>query len=474
MLSTPVRYGDLSDDSALEREVLLVALDNGGDEPLASELRGLPRTPWITVLDAYVENEQVVVVLPMAQASLREGVETGLPPMTAERLQSSLQDTLELLHDRGLSPSSLRPDDLGLTTDGNVLLLPRAGVLTSDDLEEADLLLSVLAAAEDGDVWADEEIWLEDDANEPAEGETSTRVEQWAVAAPGGSAGWRRTSLLVLGTASAVLLTGAVVTSLDRSETASPAAAQQRSEAPVATTSSADSGETLDALVQDLSEDPASAGSRGPALVRQLQQVQRSEGAQRASEAAAALELVDVAQGGSSAVGSRVRAVLQPLAQPADLDGLIALLQVDPASHGELGPSVLDRLIVLRDDLMGEPARTEAQDLAAVIAAGARRDELTNTFAELASGVLQPLAQPPDLPSLIAAVQVQPERFGPRAPALLARLKALAGLPDYAARSEAEGLLLLIEDGVRQGVLSAALQDIAEPVLRPLADPTVT
>ena len=476
---------------------LTVRLHDEGGEALATAVRALPHTPWLTFLDAYVDDGQVVVVLPTTDRSLGDVLREGLHPDVAQVLLWSFDESMDLLFDQGLAPATLDPDSVGVTVGGNILLLPTTGPASAAVERDAVQLIARLEAADGtpdphfGAAEATEWPAAQDasvagraggsaspvpsgDAAAPVRGPLDpTPAYRRADVQPGGSSAssWGRTAVLAGVLAGAVLLAG-VVLGDRQTATGREGASSVPADRPAATSELP--AEDLDTLVADLAEDPALRQDEGRALVQQLEQIQATEGPRRAASAAATLETLVRTPLEDARTAARVRAVVRPIAQPADVAGLIALVEVDPTSHGPAGPVVLSRLKELQALPPSELARTKAQDLAAFVASRSRSRELTATFADIARTVLRPLAQPADLPALLRAVQVQPERFGPGTPALVARLDKLVGLQGDAARSEAAALLEAIDAQVAGGSVSKDFQDIAEPVLNPIATATAT
>lgn len=504
----PVRPADHADSGEPDEPAwseLLVQLDDDGGEALAAAVRALPHTPWLTVLDAYVQAGRVVLVLPATDRSLGEALRDGLDRDVAEVLLWSFDETLHLLEEQGLAPAALDPDAVGLTPSGDVLLLPATGPAPPEAEREAELLLAALRAADGAPgaalvpraapVVRTAEAAPVESPTAPVPAPTPSRpstvlppvveevVERPAVRPTprprqvgrlegrSSAATWGRTVLLSALAAVTVLAVGFLLTDRDPAPRRSSASSEAAQTSGAAATSP---GGGLDALVQDLSREPSLAGGASRALLGQLQQVQTAEGPRRAAAAAAALQTVAASPPDDAAVLRRIRAVVRPIAQPADLAGLTALLRVDPTAPGTDGPEVLSRLVALQALPASELARTKAQDLAAFVASRAVLGGLSPTFADIAGDVLRPLAQPADLPALLRAVRVQPERFGPGTPGVIGRLDQLGRLRGDAARSEAAALLAAIDAQVAGGTVTKAFQDIAAPVLRPIAMTTAT
>ena len=491
---TPVTAYGPGRDLLLDREVTVARFPSEDAARIARGLRATPTSTWLEVLDAYAEGGDVVVVMPSSGGSLAQDLAAGVPAHRAAELNDDLPNALKQLRALGLAPVSLDADQIGMTPTGHPLLLPAPGPRELT-VEHATLLASLggspgaSAATVVLDDQMDDQV---DSGARTSEAPRPATVASPAIEAPtrpspstavrypraGLTAaetgrkdptGRRRTLALAVGAAAAVLAVGVLVTSqTDRPTGAVESAISGQAEAAAA------QPDPLQSALSDLQADPAAAGAGGAALAERLGATQSATGPEQSFQAAGVLETISAGRADGSLDGPLVIGVEQavaPFARPRDLAALISLVAVDPVAFGPRTAKFAGRLDALETRLTGEAARTEAQDLLAIVQAGPAKGEFTATFALLASPVLADLAIPADLAGLIAAAKAEPARFGPRVPKFNGRLVKLQTLTGEAAQVEAADLVQIVSAGVAKGEFTAAFRDIALPVLRPLAAP---
>jgi hypothetical protein len=496
-------------DLLLDRPVTVVQLAGAQPGRLARGLRGLRPSPWLRVVDAYEEPDGVVLVLPAVTGTLAEVLQGGVPSHTAQLLNEELERTLTDLAAFGLTVRSLDPASVGTDEDGSVVLLPCAGTraLAAEQAALIARLGGVAPAAEaETEHLPAATASMASPATQPIATPASVRLAQDTApritepptteppttelhvprlaAAPRypragltpaetgrrSGAGGVRTGVLALGAAAAVLGAGWWATGQGAPTGAGGA------ELAGASSGASSAEEPVDPLAQvqaDLQVDPTAVGAGGGDLLQRLRDTAAAEGPRQAFAAAGTLEAIRTGRSTGALEGPLVdeaaRAVT-PVATPTSVPELVAMAEVDPSAFGPRTPKFLGRLVKLRDDLTGEAARTEAQDLHGIVQAGPAKGEFTPTFAALALPVLSEMAVPDDLAGLVAATTVDPARFGPRTPKFAGRLGKLQTLTGEAAVVEAADLVSIVEAGVGKGEFTAAFRDIAVPVLRPIAE----
>ena len=479
-------------DLLLDREVTVARFPSEDATRIARGLRATPTSSWIEVFDAYAEVGDVVVVMPSSGGSLAQDLAAGMSAHRAAELDDDLPNALTHLRALGLAPVSLDADQIGMTPTGHPLLLPAPGPRELT-VEHATLLASLRASAttvvlvdqmdpEAGTSQTLAPATAASPAIEVPTGPSPSAAVRYPraglTAAETGrkdSTGRRRTlalavGVLAVGAAAAVLAAGVLVTSQTDRPTGSAAEGAVSGQAAAA----AEQPDPLQSALSDLQADPAAAGAGGAALAERLRATQSATGPEQSFQAAAALETISAGRADGSLDGPLVVGVEQAvaaIARPRDLAALITLVAVDPVAFGPRTVTFAGRLDALETRLTGEAARTEAQDLLAIVKAGPAKAEFTATFALLASPVLTDLAIPADLAGLVAAAKVEPARFGPRVPKFYVRLVKLQTLTGEAAQVEAADLVQIVSAGVAKGEFTEAFRDIALPVLRPLAAP---
>ena len=474
-------------DLLLDREVTVARFPSEDAGRVARGLRATPTSSWFEVFDAYAEEGDVVVVMPSSGGSLAQDLAAGMPAHRAAELDDDLPNALTHLRALGLAPVSLDADQIGMTPAGHPLLLPAPGPRELT-VEHATLLASLGGSATTAVL--DNQMDTEARTSQPLPPATvaSPAIEAPAQPSPSTAVrypragltaaetgrkdptGRRRTLALAVGAAAAVLAVGVLVTSQTDRPTSSAAEGAVSGQA----TAAAVQPDPLQSALSDLQVDPAAAGAGGAALAERLRATQSATGPEQSFQAAAVLETISAGRADGSLDGPLVIAVEQavaPIAQPRDLAALITLVAVDPVAFGPRTVKFAGRLDKLETRLTGEAARTEAQDLLAIVQAGPAKGQFTATFALLAAPVLADLAIPADLAGLIAAAKVEPARFGPRVPKFNGRLVKLQTLTGAAAQVEAADLAQIVSAGVAKGEFTAAFRDMALPVLRPLAAP---
>ena len=478
-------------DLLLDREVTIARFPSENAARIARGLRATPTSNWLEVFDAYAEEGDVVVVMPPTGGSLAQDLAAGMPAHRAAELDDDLLNALTHLRALGLAPVSLDADQIGMTPTGHPLLLPAPGPRELT-VEHATLLASL-----GGSPGASATTVVLDDQTDTG-ARTSEIPPPAAVAQPAievptrpspstavrypragltaaetgrkDPTGRRRALALAVGAAAAVLAVGVLMTSQTDRPTGPAAEGAVSGQAAAA----AVQPDPLQSALSDLQADPAAAGAGGAALAERLRATQIATGPEQSFQAAAVLETISAGRADGILDGPLVIGVEQavaPLARPRDLAALITLVAVDPVAFGPRTVKFAGRLDALETRLTGEAARTEAQDLLAIVQAGPAKGEFTATFALLASPVLADLAIPADLAGLVAAAKVEPARFGPRVPKFSGRLVKLQTLTGEAAQVEAADLVQIVSVGVAKGEFTASFRDIALPVLRPLAAP---
>lgn len=432
-------------DLLLDRPVGFIRLATTRPGRLARGLRQLPASPWLRILDAYVVDDQVAVVLPYSDITLEESLAAGLSAQRRALLADALRPALSQLEALGLRPATLDPRDVGATRRGQVLLTPMVG--PASDASELEWVLgsirasgiqsaeptvtsiggdapvdslddhagsggsvrlagSLAAATDHGQAadWPPAAVDGHDGApvSAPVAAPTSVPLRSLRSVQPGRmraavtarpiaeadrpgarSNGRLRTAVIALGTAAFVLGAGVIVTADDRR----PAVADGAAAAPTQET-------VLIGSIERLSASAGTAGPGGPELEDRLRDALASRGAAQLYTAAGALEYIRVGRRDGTLTGPRVaevEAAAAPLARPADLDSLISMMEVAPRVYGKGAPALLGPLRELRT-LTGQPARTQAQDLSLLIEAGEGKGQLTPTFADLALPVLRKAA----------------------------------------------------------------------------------
>ena len=423
----------------LDTEITVATLDSDQPGRLARVLRQLPAGDWLDLRDAFVHESRVVVVLPATDGTLAQAVASGMPGHRRSALAEMLRPALRVLDEHGLSPRTLDPARVAMSRTGFPLLVPVEGRSVATD-QEPRAVLALLGVVDPGPVEpavgrgpglppaAAAGSWV----TATATGSTATgsTVAALAAAGPGprprptvpapvrrvglspaetGDRGrtWAgRGAVIVL---VALLAWGAAIAVSQRPVTveesapvtdALPASAPAV-EDPIASLAPAAPPvvpSTVPGLVEVLRADPSAAGAAGPALLASLEAVGSSTGSQQAFAAAGALELVRTGREDGSLVGplvDRAEGLSRPLAQPADLAGLVALTSVDPAAFGPRTPTFLGRLQALQSAPAGDAAVVESTELLAIVRAGPGLGEFTPTFAALAEPVLVPLTAQP-------------------------------------------------------------------------------
>lgn len=127
-------------DVLLDRGVTVQEVASQQPERLARQLRLLPRSPWVHVLDAVALEGRVLVVMPPSVAPLDAAQEAGLSAQRCRRLAASLDGALAELAAHGLAPVTVDPAQVGTTADGDALLVPVRGTRPVGLRDCADLL----------------------------------------------------------------------------------------------------------------------------------------------------------------------------------------------------------------------------------------------------------------------------------------------------------------------------------------------
>ena len=463
-------------------------------------------------MDAFGLAEDTVLVLPVTHATLDD---SSLELDEAE-LIALLQPVLDALAGLGLTVATLDPALIGVSDQGQPVLVPipgapaepeqvagvlaflqrlaarppapaRTGVVSTPDPPAPDSAPPAAPAAAptppaappvpapiqgDGPSTAP--------AGQPAPDVARTHARRVPRSTPrsmpraglsrtetGAGAGRRasglaRTAALSAVAAGVVLATGYAATS-GTAGSGTSSQAQGRTDAS--------SQDDLDEAVSVLKGDPGAVGPDGPTLLRRLEEVRVASGPERAFAAAGALQAitagVDDGRLDPRAV-EPVRAAVTPIAEPKDLDELIDLADQEPAAFGPDTAALLTQLLELRARPEGEPARARAHELWQRVEEDEDDQQVTATFAGLARPVLRDLAVPDDLAGLVEVAADRPSRFGPRTELFAGRLGALRGATEPARSQEAGELLGIVEAGVGKGEFTAAFRDIAVPVLQPL------
>ena len=411
----PAEGEDVGQDVLLDTEITVATLDSDQPGRLARVLRQLPAGDWLDLRDAFVHESRVVVVLPATDGTLAQAVASGMPGHRRSALAEMLRPALRVLDEHGLSPRTLDPARVAMSRTGFPLLVPVEGRSVATD-QEPRAVLALLGVVDPGPV-------------EPAVGrgpglppaaaagpgprprptvpapvrrvglspaETGDRGRTWA----GRGAVIVLVALLAWGAAIAVSQRPVTVEESAPVTDALPASAPAV-EDPIASLAPAAppvAPSTVPGLVEVLRADPSAAGAAGPALLASLEAVGSSTGSQQAFTAAGALELVRTGREDGSLVGplvDRAEGLSRPLAQPADLAGLVALTSLDPAAFGPRTPKFLGRLQALQSAPAGDAAVVESTELLAIVRAGPGLGEFTPTFAALAEPVLVPLTAQP-------------------------------------------------------------------------------
>ena len=411
----PAEGEDVGQDVLLDTEITVATLDSDQPGRLARVLRQLPAGDWLDLRDAFVHESRVVVVLPATDGTLAQAVASGMPGHRRSALAEMLRPALRVLDEHGLSPRTLDPARVAMSRTGFPLLVPVEGRSVATD-QEPRAVLALLGVVDPGpvepDVGRGPGLPLTAAAGpgphprptvpaavrrvglSPAE--TGDRGRTWA----------SRGAVIVL---VALLAWGAAIAVSQRSVTveesapgtvALPASASAVEDpvVPLAPVAPPVAPSTVPGLVEVLRADPLAAGAAGPALLASLEAVGSSTGSQQAFTAAGALELVRTGREDGSLVGplvDRAEGLSRPLAQPADLAGLVALTSVDPAAFGPRTPKFLGRLQALQSAPAGDAAVVESTELLAIVRAGPGLGEFTPTFAALAEPVLVPLTAQP-------------------------------------------------------------------------------
>ena len=411
----PAEGGDVGQDVLLDTEITVATLDSDQPGRLARVLRQLPAGDWLDLRDAFVHESRVVVVLPATDGTLARAVASGMPEHRRTALAEMLRPALRVLDEHGLSPRTLDPARVAMSRTGFPLLVPVEGRSVATD-QEPRAVLALLGVVDPGPVEPDvgrgpglppaaaagpgphprptvpapvRRVGLS-----PAE--TGDRGRTWA----GRGAVIVLVALLAWGAAIALSQRSVTVEESAPGTDARPASASAVEDPVVSLAPAAPPAvpSTVPGLVEVLRADPSAAGASGPALLASLQAIASSTGSQQAFAAAGALELVRTGREDGSLVGplvDRAAGLSGPLAQPADLAGLVALTSVDPAAFGPRTPKFLGRLQALQSAPAGDTVVVESTELLAIVRAGPGLGEFTPTFAALAEPVLVPLTAQP-------------------------------------------------------------------------------
>lgn len=484
---TPTTAYGTGRDLLLDRDVTVARIPSPDAARSSRALRALDKTRWLEILDAYADDGDLIVVMPVTRGSLAEALAAGLLTDRAAELDHDLPNTLAHLRSLALAPVSLDAAEIGMTPAGHPLLLPAPGPRELT-LEHARLLVSLAGSPETPTATParhDMSIPGVQTSELPQTAEVGRRgldlPEQRApgpavrfpraglTAAETGrrhSSGRSRTLALAVGAGAAVLAVGVVAT------TPSGQSAGAAGRDGVAAEQAAARSGQVQAAMADLESNPAAAGTGGAALVERLRATSSATGAAQSFAAAGVLEAISAGRANGDLDGPVVVAVEQavaPVARPRDLAALLELVAVDPVAFGPGTPTFAGRLQVLQDRQTGGAARAEAQDVLATLQAGPAKGQFTVTFARLASPVLVNLAIPTDLAGLVAAAKLKPTRFGPGVPTFTSRLVKLQAQTGQAAQAEAAELVQTVSTGAAKRQFSPGFRDIALPVLQRLA-----